>query len=187
MLLKQLNNDQAIEETTFVAAIKVVESLLSDSLLLLESQENLKSVIKKILVTNKDISERLAVSLAKILLFSTIMQELIDRKKRYKRHSLLHLVYDRISDVTSRQLTPAIKGVDIDSDFINNTKTVLAQLTGKSDSREEVKQTFDNILNRLTNSTVEKNRLKLMKLASLIVQSNQDDQKRKQLINQYTF
>jgi hypothetical protein len=185
-MLKQLIKEHTTINDIRESANSVLLSTGSDELLT-ESQANLKEVIKKVLITNKVIPETLATVISRTILFSTMMEELINRKKRYKKHSLLTKVHDRITDVTALALQPATaEQVDnVNVDIISVAREVVAGLTGNSESLADIQFTFDAIMNRLTTATSEKNRLNVMKLSSLITQSNQDTRKRKDIIKQY--
>jgi hypothetical protein len=184
-MFRQVISEQQLFDEINNSVVIYCERVVSGTLL--ESQETLKQTIKKILIVNKEVSINLAITLARVIMFSSMMKELIDRKKRYTRHTSLARVYDNITQKTADKLAPANTGQSdtIYADFIAISKDVIAALTGPAKSREDVQQTFNAIIDRLETGTTEKNRLKVMKLASLIVQSNKSPIKRKEVIQQY--
>lgn len=185
-MFKQIHKEQYIKET--------LDELVGESLVNLhqnqqlnETHENLKAVIKKVLVTNKVIPTPLATTIAKIILYSQMLKDLVDRKRRYKKHSLLTKVYDHITDVAAKQLEPATaeNKDNVRVDIMSIAKEIVDSLHGKPESLDDVQRSFEAIFNKLTTNTSERNRLSIMKLASKIVQSNDDVQTRREIIKQY--
>jgi len=185
-MLRQINNEHN-QVTKLVEQLYTIRVLCESGRVLNESHATLNQMIRKVLITNKEIPTTLATVLAKVILYSTMIEELINRKRRYKKHSLLTKVHDHITDLAAQQLSPATKEeVDnVNVDIIELTKQVSASLTGKPEIKDDIQRTFDAIVTKLTTTTTDKNRVKVMKLASLIVQSNSDTRKRKQIIQQY--
>ena len=149
--------------------------------------EYLKSVIKKVLTTNKVIPTYLANVIAKVVVFSSIVDEAIEKKHRYKKYTHLKKVFDHIAAKTAHELSPA-SHEDQDSvtvDFVTIAREVVSSLTGKYEIVDEVRSTFEQMLKRLSGVATERTNVQIMKLTSLIVQSNNDSQKRKHIINEY--
>jgi hypothetical protein len=183
-MLSKLNNEQNTKDSIIENMTLLCSDVLSDSSLL-ESKNNLNGVIKKVLVTNKDISPHLANTLAKTILFSKMMEEIVERKKRYKKYSLLQKVYDHITNKTAQKLSSSSEDGGVDVSIIDLTTEVIKSLRGKAESVDDVQQTFNAIVDRLTKTSSNRNQLDIMKLASKIVQSNQNTEKRKEIINQF--
>lgn len=185
-MFKQINTEQRNVEI-IVESLEEFHDAVESNTLVLESQERLKSVIKKVLITNKVIPTHLAVVIAKTILFSDLIRELIERKKRYKKYALLNKVYDHITNKAAETLQPATDE-DIDNvslDILNLAKDIVSSIKGRTDTRDDIQQTFDILINKLTTATTERNRLSIMKLASKIVQSNSDTKKRREIIAQH--
>ena len=152
-----------------------------------ESYSNLQQTIKKILVTNKEIPIHLSLVIAKTIVFSSLLNDMIESKKRYKKYKSLKKVYDFITDKTATDIKPA-SSEQVDNvivDIISIIKEVTSQLTGNADSVMDIQQTFDSMIERLSTNTTERNRVQIMKLASLITQSNSNVSQRKSFINQH--
>lgn len=187
MVIKQIIKNQKITEQLIYSVETVANNTKQQSAQLNESHANLKNVIKKILITNKEIPQHLATTIAKTIVYASLMQELIDRKKRYRKYNLLQKVYDRITDKTAQKLFPATtEEIDnIYADMMIITDEIVSAIKAKPEIQTDLQQTFDVIKRKMTTNTTERNRLDIMNLASRIIQSNNDIKKRREIIAQY--
>lgn len=191
MLIKQVSKHQQLTEQ-LVQCFKhsvddIIDNIDSPQTNIFESQENLKNVIKKILITNKEIPQHLATTIAKTIVYSSMLQHLIDLKKRYRKYTLLQKVYNRITDKTAQKLSPATTE-EIDNvyvDILNVIDDTLSSIKAKRETQTDIEQTFDVIKRKMTTNTTERIRLDIMQLASKIIQSNNDIKKRREIIAQY--
>ena len=183
-MIKQLNEESRQINLIRESVVDLCSSVVNGSVIN-ESYSNLQSTLRKILVTNKVIPLHLALVIAKVIVFSGLLDEMIEHKKRYKKYTPLKKVYDYITDKVAADLKPATaEEVDnVTVDFIAIARDVMSQLTGKTETVTDVQDALDAMLNRLSTKSTERNRVQIMKLASLITQSNTDGKKRKNFID----
>ena len=187
-MISQLNREynqlKTLQESVGSLCSAVIQS---QPTLVTETYANLQQTMRKILVTNKEIPLHLALVIAKTVVFSSLLDEMIESKKRYKKYSSLKKVYDFMTDKVALELKPATnEQVDnINVDLITVLQDLLPQLTGNAETISDIQQTFDGMIKRLSSNTTERNRVLIMKLASQITQSNNDSKKRKQFIDSH--
>lgn len=152
--------------------------------LIVETVDSLKQTIRKVLITNKVIPEPLAVAIAKVVAFTNELELELTKKKTPELQKNLKAIFDVASDITRHQLEPAVHSDTIELNIIDNVKLVLTNLTGNPTEKQSVSQTFDRILDKVVRREVNGVLpISVMKTASLIMQSNNDSTKRKQVLD----
>jgi hypothetical protein len=185
--IKELENitykTQQIHEIVVIQCTTLTEQTSHSTAAITETVDSLKHTIKKVLLTNKVIPEPLAVVIAKVIVFVADLEQELTKKKTPELQQHLKMIFDAASGITRQQLDPATYSDKSDVDLVTNIKTVLANLTGNATDRISVEQTFNRILDKVARREANGQLpVDIMKLVSLIVQSNGDTNKRKELI-----
>jgi hypothetical protein len=187
ILIKELENitykAQQIHEIVVIQCTTLTEQTSHSTTAITETVDSLKHTIKKVLLTNKVIPEPLAVVIAKVIVFVADLEQELTKKKTPELQQHLKMIFDAASGITRQQLDPATYSDKSEVDLVTNIKTVLANLTGNATDRISVEQTFNRILDKVARREANGQLpVDIMKLVSLIVQSNGDTNKRKELI-----
>ncbi len=186
-LIQDIENASYKEQQIFEFVILQCQTLSessSTSELIVETVDSLKQTIRKVLLTNKIIPERLAITIAKVVVFANELSLELTKKKTPELQQHLKSIFDVAANITQQKLEPASYSDSVDIDLISNIKLVLSNLTGNPTEKESVEQTFNRILDKIAKR--ENNGalpITVMKTASLILQSNDDSTKRKQVLD----
>jgi len=179
--IKELNED-LIYETKFVkktvGIFERIEIEKDSPELLQESLIDLRSDVRRFLVNHLTVSFPLATTLAQIAVMSDELEKELGKSTKYKDPSLKKKV-EQIMQISSE-----ISSKD-DSPFPRLTDTIpvlLDRLHGNKERIELIKKTFEKVIQRLT-SVDTTLRLKCMKLAAAIMQSNNKAELRREVIN----
>lgn len=191
ILIKELENTtyktQQIHEFVISQCAILAEQSPNSPKVITETVDSLKHTIKKVLLTNKVIPEPLAVVIAKVIVFVADLEQELTKKKTPELQQHLKMIFDAAAGITRQQLDPATYSDTSEVDLVANIKTVLANLTGNPTERLSVEQTFERILDKVARREANGQLpVDIMKIASLIVQSNSDVNKRKEIINKTT-
>jgi len=180
-MIKELN-ESLIYETKFVhQAIELFERIEDERNspeFLIESLINLRSDVRRFLVNHLSIPLRLATTLAQIVVMSDELDKELAKSTKYKDPSLKKMV-EKIMQISSELSS---KDDSSASKLTDSIPLLLDKLEGNSERIELIKKTFDKIIHRLTSSDTTL-RLKCMKLAAAIIQSNNNAKSRREVIH----
>lgn len=178
-IIRELNHD-IVQETALVEkTIQLFEQILEGTPLLQESLINLRSDVRRYIINKPHISLRLATTLAQIFVVAEELEKELEKSTKYKE-SALKKKMEKIFQVASELST---KDDSTHPKLVDAIRLVLDKLEGNTERIETIKKTFERIIQRLESSDATL-RLKSMKLTSLIIQSNDNRTKRREVIDQ---
>jgi hypothetical protein len=171
----QANKRDQLLSSTISTCLAVTES----KKILRESVTDLKNTLRKVVATTKTIDLHLAHSIAKtIVLVNAIRMEIIGHKN-IEFKGMLGQVLDFAAQRTAQDYVVQQQDVDV----IQEIKTVMSQLVGNMEMKIKVTELIDRIIDKISKQYDSNSIMDVMKLSSKIMQSNDDPEKRKQILD----
>lgn len=178
-LFKELNHTIVQETALIEKTIELFTQIKEDKPVLQESLINLRSDVRRHLINNQKVSMKLAVTLAQIFVISEELEKELLKSTKYK-DAVLKKKMEKIFQFASELST---KDDSTHPKLVDSIRHVLDKLEGNQERIDTITKTFERIILRLESSDAAL-KVKTMKLTSLIMQSNDNKKKRKEVIDQ---
>jgi len=177
--IRELNHEIVQESALIEKTVELFEQITNGTQVLEESILNLRSDVRRHLINNQRVSMRLAITLAQIFVISDELEKELGKTTKFKEPVLkkkMEKIFQIASELSTKDDTPHPKLVDA-------IRFVLDKLEGNKERIEMMKTTFERIVQRIESSDAAL-KLKIMKMTSLIMQSNDNIKKRREVIDQ---
>lgn len=171
----QARKSDQVLNTTIAMCLALTESKQR----LNESVDELKHVLHKVVVTTKFIDLHLAHSIAKtIILVRAIRAEIIGHKNIDFKGML-----SQVLDFASEEVTAKFSVERPNVDVVQEIKTLVNNLTGNMEQKVKITELIDRIVDKISKQYDSNSIMDVMKLSSKIMQSNDNPEKRKQVLD----
>jgi hypothetical protein len=178
-LFRELNH-KIVQETEIIKkTVELFEQITEGNTTLQESLIDLRADVRRHLINNQKVSTRFATTLAQIFVISEELEKELLKSTKYK-DSVLKKKMEKIFQVASELAT---KDDSTHPKLVDSIRHVLDKLEGNPERIETITKTFERIILRLESSDAAI-KIKAMKMASLIMQSNDNIKKRREVIDQ---
>lgn len=181
-MIRELNRE-LVDDSTFAKKVMgIFESLEDDAYvpeLIVENIINLRADVRRYIINHDHVSQAMAYTLAQIFVIAEELEKELKKNTKYKEPALKNMM-EKILKVSS-ELATAQESTH--PRMIDAIRHAIDKLEGNKDKIDTITSTFERIFTRLEASDSAM-KIKAMKLASLIMQSNKDKKKRREVIDQ---
>jgi len=181
-ILRELNYEIVQETKLIEKAMQLFEQLANDNFSvepLQESLIDLRSDIRRYILNKPHVPLSLATTFAQIFVIAEELEKELNKSTKYK-DPVLKKTMEKILRISAEL---ASKDDSTHPRLIDAIRHALDKLEGNQEKIESIKKTFERLIDRLeSNDTTLK--VKAMKLASLIMQSNNHRTKRREVVDQ---
>lgn len=178
-IIRELNQNISKEEALIEKTVELFGKISEGTPILEESLLNLRVDVRRHLINNLHIPLKLAITFAQVFVVSEELEKELQKSTKYKDSSLKTKM-EKIFQVASELST---KDDSTHPKLVDSIRFVLDKLEGNQERIDTITKTFERIIQRMEASDAAL-KIKTMKLTSLIMQSNDNRTKRREVIDQ---
>lgn len=180
-LIRELNQEVEYEVRFISKTLEALQEVMHEEYsqdFLVENIINLRADVRRYLLNHHTVSRQLSTTLAQIAVLSDELQKEVAKSTKYKEPTLRSKV-EHLLQLASELAT---KDDSTHPKLVDAIHHIIDKLEGNKEKIETIKIAFDKIIRRLTTNDTTL-QVKVMKLASAIIQSNGKEKERKGVIN----